>query len=274
MSVTDDKCTLEETEYRHTPLNHEKPSFRLVRVLPGHGNDVIQCEIVQQLLPQLYSEDEPGKGVDTSMCLGYDDQASKPFVCLSYTWHTPQDQMKIRINGKILRVRKNLWDFLWIARHKSFGTLLWIDAICIDQNNTAERNHQVQQMGRIYSAAKTVLVWLGNDLEIAQILHFVNEASRELRVYHAETRSAGAHFWKSHALADDRAATSGSSVPGKTPGVSLDTTLSHGVIPGLDFRENYNLLIDSTGKVEKIFEKLAENEYWSRAWVSVLENDI
>lgn len=35
------------------------------------------------------------------------------------------------------------------------------DAVCIDQNNIEEKNQQVQQMGRIYSGAQSVLVWLG-----------------------------------------------------------------------------------------------------------------
>lgn len=38
---------------------------------------------------------------------------------------------------------------------------LWIDAICIDQEDTSERNAQVAIMSRIYSSAKRVIVWLG-----------------------------------------------------------------------------------------------------------------
>lgn len=37
----------------------------------------------------------------------------------------------------------------------------WIDAICLDQKNLRERNHQVQQMYDIYASAATVTVWLG-----------------------------------------------------------------------------------------------------------------
>jgi hypothetical protein len=39
----------------------------------------------------------------------------------------------------------------------------WIDALCIDQDNTSERSHQVQLMGEIYSQADWVLVWLGDE---------------------------------------------------------------------------------------------------------------
>lgn len=41
-------------------------------------------------------------------------------------------------------------------------SLIWIDAICIEQANTQERSHQVRMMGDIYSNAETVLIWLGD----------------------------------------------------------------------------------------------------------------
>ncbi|KAL2063514.1 hypothetical protein VTL71DRAFT_5319 [Oculimacula yallundae] len=42
------------------------------------------------------------------------------------------------------------------------GRVLWIDALCINQNDVDERNHQVTQMGEIYSHAETVILWLGD----------------------------------------------------------------------------------------------------------------
>lgn len=38
---------------------------------------------------------------------------------------------------------------------------IWIDALCINQNDIEERNHQVHLMGQIYAKATEVLVWLG-----------------------------------------------------------------------------------------------------------------
>lgn len=38
---------------------------------------------------------------------------------------------------------------------------LWIDSICIDQSNLAEKSMQVALMGQIYSLASSVMVWLG-----------------------------------------------------------------------------------------------------------------
>jgi hypothetical protein len=39
--------------------------------------------------------------------------------------------------------------------------ILWIDAICIDQENLKERGQQVRLMAGIYTKASRVLVWLG-----------------------------------------------------------------------------------------------------------------
>lgn len=57
-------------------------------------------------------------------------------------------------------VRSNLWQFLEAARTQLGHQILWIDALCINQSLTSERNHQVQQMGHIYNKALGVIVWL------------------------------------------------------------------------------------------------------------------
>jgi hypothetical protein len=68
------------------------------------------------------------------------------------------------LNGKEYRVRKNLWDFLTIARTKYSEPkrAFWMDALCIDQHSILERSHQVAQMGSIYSKARDVVAWLGS----------------------------------------------------------------------------------------------------------------
>lgn len=70
----------------------------------------------------------------------------------------------ISIDGEVFPVRQNLWTFLKCLQEcdgKPF--VMWIDAICVDQNNISERNQQVQLMSDIYSNASRVCVWLGED---------------------------------------------------------------------------------------------------------------
>jgi hypothetical protein len=70
------------------------------------------------------------------------------FEALSYAWGAVGSEKDIIVNNVTIPVRRNLWDALFHLQ-KSEARHLWIDAVCIDQANTAERNHQVQQMSAI-----------------------------------------------------------------------------------------------------------------------------
>lgn len=60
---------------------------------------------------------------------------------------------------------ENCWEMLRFVRpHKRGVRLVWVDAICIHQNNLAERSMQVSEMIRIFSEAMQVIVYLGPDI--------------------------------------------------------------------------------------------------------------
>ena len=83
------------------------------------------------------------------------------YICLSYVWGSTQNSRRISVNDQLCNVQKNLWNFLNVARWKYPGRSLWIDALLINQDDPQEKGHQVEMMGRIYSQAATVLIWLG-----------------------------------------------------------------------------------------------------------------
>ena len=97
------------------------------------------------------------------------------YKALSYEWGSPDNPQKITLNGKDFSVQQNLWSALCYLRNKQrswFSRLwdpwnetnierLWIDAICINQNDLLERGHQVSMMGSIYQKAE-VICWLGD----------------------------------------------------------------------------------------------------------------
>jgi hypothetical protein len=65
---------------------------------------------------------------------------------------------------------------------KQLSRSLLIVAICIDQNSVRERNHQVGQIGRIYSSASKVISWMVDDHHVASLLRFARaRASRKNR---------------------------------------------------------------------------------------------
>jgi hypothetical protein len=85
------------------------------------------------------------------------------YTCLSYTWGQPDPKQLILINGRRFYVQPNLFEFLDVigTDPELQNSHYWIDALCIDQINAAERNHQVTQMGSIYAKAQLVVAWLG-----------------------------------------------------------------------------------------------------------------
>jgi hypothetical protein len=88
--------------------------------------------------------------------------SNRPYYeALSYMWGPPAPLKPIQINYNTTHVRENVWSALNHLRLDSEPRHLWIDALCINQQDTLERNHQVGQMGRIYREAQRVVVWLG-----------------------------------------------------------------------------------------------------------------
>ncbi len=63
--------------------------------------------------------------------------------------------------GRIIRVGPNLWLALQRLRLGDERRVVWIDAICIDQEDTLELSNQVVPMGLIYSQTEQVVVCLG-----------------------------------------------------------------------------------------------------------------
>ncbi|KAI0592860.1 heterokaryon incompatibility protein-domain-containing protein [Biscogniauxia sp. FL1348] len=140
----------------------------------------------------------------------YDDVP--PFEALSYTWGSPKSLKAIFIKspGKPLaklRVTKNLAVALSHLRDSENSRALWIDAICINQKDLAERNAQVPRMRLIYQLAARVVVWLGpgssqSDLALQTLQHFGEqvEISRALSVIRDPDATEPDWYSESHDL--------------------------------------------------------------------------
>lgn len=143
--VSDEASSKSEKGFVHAPLELSLPTIRVVQILPGRSWETIKCILKHVPRQRDYH------------------------VCLSYMWGHQNSSESIIVNGKRFTVRQNLFDFLKLARKLRTEDWLWIDALCIDQDNIPERNHQVQQMAAIYQQARHVLVYPG---PIARIAHF------------------------------------------------------------------------------------------------------
>ncbi|KAG8531870.1 uncharacterized protein KY384_003506 [Bacidia gigantensis] len=83
------------------------------------------------------------------------------FEALSYTWGDGKPTSEIQCNGARLFIRPSLEIALRHLRKTDDVRTMWIDAICINQSNTREREQQVPLMADVYSKASQVVAWIG-----------------------------------------------------------------------------------------------------------------
>ena len=85
-----------------------------------------------------------------------------PYKALSYCWgDDDRSRHSVNIEGAALRITESLDSALRHLRHPTEPVIVWIDQLCINQDDNSEKNVQVAMMARIYSKAEQVLVWLG-----------------------------------------------------------------------------------------------------------------
>lgn len=126
----------------NSELRQTHHNFRLLTLHPSNGGVAISC------------------GLATVALLN-----SSRYEALSYAWGDANDRTDILVNNTIVSITRSLFVALLHLRHSEKPRSLWIDAICIDQNNIPERNQQVKSMGQVYASAERVLVWLGEEAQ-------------------------------------------------------------------------------------------------------------
>ncbi|KAG6999552.1 hypothetical protein G7Y79_00034g069750 [Physcia stellaris] len=85
------------------------------------------------------------------------------YLALSYVWGDPSDTKPLVLGGRDFPVTANLKAALMIISRQApvEGTMLWADAVCINQADMEEKSRQVNIMGEIYRQATETIVWLG-----------------------------------------------------------------------------------------------------------------
>ncbi|CZR69320.1 uncharacterized protein PAC_19220 [Phialocephala subalpina] len=146
------KYRVEGSSYSSGRSDHEPEYRRLYRHLSKRSREI-------RLLRLEPSSDAQAK-IRCSLIRTTVDSGIK-FEALSYTWGDPGQEKWIIVDGLEVPVRKKLWEALIHLRYRDQRRTLWIDALCIDQINVFEKNHQVKKMSQIYLAATRVVVWLG-----------------------------------------------------------------------------------------------------------------
>ena len=141
--------------------NIKFPGTKLSNPFPGISYkplDFVNFEF--RLLTLLENEDSSEEGqICCELKHAYLDD-SPQYHALSYCWGDPTVIAPILVNGLTMEVTTNLEAALRELRSQKVKTI-WVDALCINQQDPTERGLQVMRMGLIYSRAFTVLAWLG-----------------------------------------------------------------------------------------------------------------
>ncbi|KAI1264656.1 heterokaryon incompatibility protein-domain-containing protein [Xylariaceae sp. FL1019] len=96
---------------------------------------------------------------------------SPVYRAISYTWGDPEDTAWIRVSGKKMQVRQNCqYALRQVHKHCEAKTYIWIDSICIQQNDNDEKSHQVAMVGTIFQRAEVVLACIGAHDEHSRFL--------------------------------------------------------------------------------------------------------
>lgn len=119
-----------------------------------------------------------------------------PYEALSYTWRASQQNHSILVQGiGDIAITDSLDTCLRHLRHETGPLTLWIDQVCINQEDTAEKEIQVALMGEVYSRADKVVVWLGQagngSDELIDLLIRFGQKAKDWGIDHYRTKE---HF--------------------------------------------------------------------------------
>ncbi|USW57875.1 Putative heterokaryon incompatibility [Septoria linicola] len=159
------------------PLNFERKEIRVLVLCPGLLDDVVQARL------QVVSLSGPGGSAqvqhysDTGLLARFyrqtrgllfgpareqhESHSDFAYEAVSYCWGRQKSFSTIKLNGMSFEAPASAIDVLRYLRFRGIERTLWIDAICINQQDIEERESQVMMMGSIYRAASRTVVWLG-----------------------------------------------------------------------------------------------------------------
>jgi hypothetical protein len=172
------------------------------------------------------------------------------YEALSYTWGSMDDLQPVQINGTEKRVTKNLYAVLQQFRGETRDVVLWVKAVCINQEDDEEKSIQVHMIRDIYLNSASTRVWLGladdtsNETmtQLAQIGSTVNDQG----VYELFVRMTAL------SIRDSPGSQQAEEQVRECVQNMLDESLAH--------------LEDSLYLLRGVYEHLCP-QYWSRAWI-------
>ncbi|KAM0158435.1 hypothetical protein ACHAPG_004113 [Botrytis cinerea] len=132
---------MSQYSYSTDPLDSD--SIRLLGLMPDKDlTSPIHCRLHD------YSLRESDRGIHL-------------YEALSYVWGSLENLKVVYVNNRSLSVTANLYAALLHLRDRNFERIIWVDSICINQEDNTEKSHQIQLMAKIFGLANRVIVYLG-----------------------------------------------------------------------------------------------------------------
>ena len=186
--------------YEYSALDESASEIRLMTLLPGRFEDDISITIETVVLTK---------------------EHIPQYEALSYVWGSPENPMDISVKARkpkrsksvsllgrsrrrrleacshgTISVTQNLTTALPYLRMRDRPRVLWFDAICVNQQDIAERGQQVKRMAAVYSMASPVIVWLGPEsqnstLAVRAIDHLGSLVRVDWNIYEMTSVSTG-----------------------------------------------------------------------------------
>lgn len=140
--------------YLYRPLNKTDQEFRLLQLLPlpKSPQAPLQCRMKLASL----------KRIKSTKSRTLFSRRNREYEAISYTWGDPTPNCVIQVDGKSLGLPSNSEKVLRRMAFPDRRRVVYIDAVCINQADLAERASQVLLMGDIYRYGQSTLVYLGD----------------------------------------------------------------------------------------------------------------
>ena len=125
----------------YEPLDESKREIRLLHLFPGDDGGALKC---------------------TFSLVSLDDELD--YEAVSYVWGDAEDRRSVNVEAvdEPVLITRNLGSVLRNIRLQDRQRVLWVDALCINQQDLNERGSQVAMMVTIYSQSSRVLAYLGD----------------------------------------------------------------------------------------------------------------
>ena len=126
----------------YRPLDKDRREIRILHIQGSHDQEApVQCELETV---SLLADPKPR------------------YEAISYCWGDKKDRERMILNDVKFEAPASAAIVIRKFRPISGYRALWIDALCINQDDLQERGHQVKLMGQVYGSTLQTLIWLGD----------------------------------------------------------------------------------------------------------------